>query len=429
MNIKKHEINEDFWFDSNYKTDIAQFKHCLNLFIKDFDKASALEEYPIFLDTNVLLLFYKLSNKAKVNFISFLKQNKDKIFITEHIKDEFLKSRLKVIDEGYLKASCSVPRELKKQSNLITNFINQNKSILEDYDGIYLELEDIVRTLDTVHCKLSIEIDKDIKRNKDIKYNDILLEEYSKIKIINNMTETELEFLKEKYTSLKKQTSTVFPGMMDRKKNNENEDGDFIIFHEMMKYMKEHNTNIVFLTNDKKEDWFEIDESKKINPQINYIVRTFHNTQHFNYILEADRTLSDILKIHIKSNTFMNDLQKENEILKKRSFLLDWSHDEFLRILNNDYLDKFSHSVSEIRLEFDTLISNIDFDQLLEENLTSADFHGEGVAIHGDIQNKKGSEVRIKIPFYFFGSCHIDNINKKIDIMNLEIEEHDIEIE
>ncbi|MBC2705137.1 PIN-like domain-containing protein [Desulfobacula sp.] len=235
--MENSEINENFWFDSNCKSDISQLKTCLSSFIQNFDKASKLTEYPIFLDTNVLLLFYKVSNKVKNNFFTFLKENIDNIYITEHIKNEFLKSRLKVINEDYLKVVSDVPKELKKQSNKITNFINTNKSILEDYDEIYLELKEIESDLEKTQDKLNIEINKNLKQNKNIKYNDILLEEYSKIQIVNNITEKELTFIKEKYLFLKEKASIVFPGMMDGKQKNENEDGDFIIFHEMMKYV------------------------------------------------------------------------------------------------------------------------------------------------------------------------------------------------
>jgi len=160
MNMEKNEINEDFWFDSNCKSDISQLKKSLSLFIQNFDKASSLKGYPLFLDTNVLLLLYKVSNKVKINFLNFLKDNIDNIYITEHVKNEFLKSRLKVINEDYLKVVSDVPKEFKKQSNRITNFINTNKSILEDYDEIYLELKEIESKLTRTHDKLNVEINK-----------------------------------------------------------------------------------------------------------------------------------------------------------------------------------------------------------------------------------------------------------------------------
>ena len=49
----------------------------------------------------------------KSNFWNFLKDNIDNIYITEHVKNEFLKSRLKVINEDYLKVVSDVPKELK----------------------------------------------------------------------------------------------------------------------------------------------------------------------------------------------------------------------------------------------------------------------------------------------------------------------------
>jgi len=425
--MENNEINESFWLYSNCKRDISQLKTGLSLFIQNFDKATKLKKYPIFLDTNVLLFFYKVSNKVKGNFISFLKENIGNIFITEHIKNEFLKSRIKVINEDFLNVLNHVPYELKKQSNKITHFININKSILDDYDEIYLELKEIESNLSKTHDKLSAEINKNLEENKNIKYNDILLEEYSRIQIIDNITEKELKFIREQYKMLKEKASVCFPGMMDGKQKNENEDGDFIIFHEMMKYMKEHDTNIVFLTNDTKKDWFEIDENNKRHPQITYIESTYNNTKRFNYILDANRTLSSLLDIKIISHTFQRNLEKQNEILKQKSFYLDWSDDEFTRILNNSYLESFSHPVSEIEVEYGVQFLNIDFDRLLEENSTSGDFDGEGVASHKSMDSN-GNEVLLKTPFYFHGSCVIDSGNKTIIVDQLEIEEQETEI-
>lgn len=65
MKMENIEINEEFWFLSNNEGSINHLKKGLDLYSKDFQKASNLESMPIFLDANVLLYFYKVSNKVK----------------------------------------------------------------------------------------------------------------------------------------------------------------------------------------------------------------------------------------------------------------------------------------------------------------------------------------------------------------------------
>lgn len=423
----KVEINESFWFSSNQKSDISQLKEGLNSYINCFEKASNLEEYPIFLDTNVLLFFYKVSNKVKKNFIDFLEKNRGNIYITEHIQEEFLKSRVRVINNDYINVLKDVPNDLKSNVNKISSFINSNKTLLNDYSDIYSELQDVESNLLSICNKLDSEINKDLKKNKNIKYNDPLLDAYSNISVISNISIEEKKFIKDNFFLLKKQNEIIYPGMMDGKNKDANGDGDFIVFHEVMKYMKENDTNVIFLTNDIKEDWFEIDSKKNRHPQISYIDITYKNTGKFNFILEANRTLSDLLDVKISSNTYQKVWAKQNKLLKEKTFNYSWVDDIFRDILNNRYLDDFSHPVSDIEIEYGVDLSNIDFDVLLEDSQSFAEFSGEGVASSISV-GENNNEVTLQIRFYFHGSCVFYLDDKSIEIDTLTIDEQDTEV-
>lgn len=421
------EISEKFSFTAKFESDISHLKTGLDSYINNYEKAKNLDSMPIFLDTNVLLYFYKVSNKVKKNFIQFLRDNITEIYITEHVKNEFLKSRVKVINNDYLNVLKDVPSDFKKQINKVTHFINSNKILLNDYADIYLELQDIENNLSLISNKLTTEIKKDLEKNKNIKYNDPLLDEYCNIKVINNLSEAEIKFVKEEFTKLNNDGCSIYPGMKDDKKTNSNSDGDFIIFHEMMKYMKEQDSNIIFLTNDIKEDWFEIDTHKNKQPHLSYIEITYNNTNRFNYILEANRTLSDLLDIKINSNTYQKKRAQEEKILKEKSFFFSWADEFFLDYINNRCPDIFSLPISQVELEYGVELSDVDFGQLLDDNQTPAVFYGNGIA-YNLTKDEDDNEVAVQISFSFNGSCTIYSEDKTIDIDELSIDEEEVEV-
>lgn len=424
--MSEFTIDENFWLLSNQESDISNLRDGLGQYIKNFEKATALEYYPIFLDTNVLLYFYKVSNKAKENFIKFVDSNINNVFITEQVKSEFLKSRIRVINNDYLNVLKDVPSQLEKNINSLTRFINSSKTLLSDYGDIYPDLKDVESSLLSILGKLDAEIKKDLEKNKNIKYNDPLLNTYSKISVVKNLSSNELEFLKKKFDSLANQDSIVYPGMSDNKKRN-NSIGDFIIFHEIMKYMKQESTSVTFLTNDTKEDWFEIDGKGKKHPFIPYIESTFNNTRNFNYILDANRNLSEILKIEIKTNTYLKTWHKQKEILKQKTLVHEWIDEIFLDSIHDDYLDDFSVPISQVEFTDNVELSDIDFDMLLDSSESSADFYGSGNAFNTSTDTDD-NKVTYYIDFNFYGSCNINIQDRTVDIYDLQIDESEVEV-
>ena len=131
--------------------------------------------------------------------------------------------------------------------------------------------------------------------------NDELLQAVSQCTILEPLSTEELAFVKQKYEEClnlfdKKKIDEIgrycyaFPGCGDKKKD-DNEDrikeSDLVIYHEMLKYMKQFDTNVVFLTFDlKKGDW--VPGYGHNDVFLHYVENQYIQTGHVIYIKSGD---------------------------------------------------------------------------------------------------------------------------------------------
>ena len=304
------KIDKDFSFDSSAHMSINSVKEALNKYSENFENAKNLNSnIPIFLDTNVLLNYYGMSSSEKTKLIEFLNEKSDVIIITKQIEKEFIRNRVSVINDYFSslkKIKTVVEKDLINDIKNKFNSVLGNKILKEDYSDywnlINNQLEKLNKELfeeDTAKSKLFDSIDEQIKVNKHIKIEDNVLDTYQNFTVTESLDENELTFLKSEYKRLlalyKDTKETVrwklaFPGCGESKELDK-ADGDFIIYHEILKYMKKNKTDAILLTNDvTKDDWI----SKKNEPFIHYIEKTYLNSNQNLYIFEAQRLLADI---------------------------------------------------------------------------------------------------------------------------------------
>ena len=308
------EINEEFCFDTSKKLTIEIAHKALKNYSENLSAASELENsIPIILDTNVLLQYYGMSQVEKKKLIKFLNQNKDRIFLTAQIEKEFLRNRIKVINSSFFTPLKGIPAELEKMyedvKNKFKSFLNNRKNILEnDYPNIwYLLLEkeeklnEIFEDKQILSESLAQEIETTTMDYKHIHLVDKLLEVCTNFKITPPLSDKEEDFVRKQYDALSKKYEQVkelerreitFPGCGDRS-NKEDPYGDFIIFHEILKFMVSEKdgldkTDVIFLTLEKvKGDWFY----KDLAPITHYIEKAFLLTDKILFITHADKPL------------------------------------------------------------------------------------------------------------------------------------------
>lgn len=183
-------------------------------------------------------------------------------------------------------------------------------------------------------------------------------------KVGNALTDEELDNYKKKIDL--RYSKKIPPGYKDANKPDDKKYGDAINWLETIKYSTENKKNIIYITDDKKEDWIETINGKKIGPRkellsefycstggnIIYIYNTYSFLEAFNkYINDGeniDKEVIDEVKDldYIKSDSFYlddikNKLDKYSSISGENCNIIKMYNDE-KNIYNTilEYLNK-----------------------------------------------------------------------------------------
>jgi len=173
--------------------------------------------------------------------------------------------------------------------------------------------------------------------------------------------------------------------------------GDFLIWKQILSHSKTNSIeNVIFITNDNKEDWWHIHEGKTISPRVELIeealneakIKIFHMYNLNNFIKHAKQSLAaNISNQSIKEIEIINNIEFEkyeekylsnkNYIKIKNIFYKEFSDykdknfcfnypDKF--IYSNKYINNKSNSLNNILLNW--IRKNYNFDSL-ETNMIS----------------------------------------------------------
>ncbi|WP_131535512.1 PIN-like domain-containing protein [Pedobacter nototheniae] len=292
-----------------FKQTLKSHKEVLDRYYAGFDEAKSLKgDYKIFLDTNVILRIYSTSFKARGKLLQFFKDYGSRIVLTSQVQWEFVKNRENVISQFNNEVTTTIPDNFNKDIiNTITSFRNKNKSKLVDYPDVEVKLEklqnDAADLLKLISESISV---KNISTN-EIMYNDDFITEFQGMELLEPLEEKFIKEIKAEFdlflntldkNDIEKQIFKTFPGCYEKKEKQDDPYGDYIIFHEMMKYALEKQKDIIFITEDvTKGDWMQVGKS----PHIHYVENFYLNTKKLLYILDGERTFDLLLDINFKS--------------------------------------------------------------------------------------------------------------------------------
>lgn len=201
----------------------------------------------IVIDTNILLNFYRYSNETREELYKALESVKDRLWIPYQVAYEYFKDKKIVITDTY-KAFNELLNETKNCFNKLSNTIENTATkqlkckndVLKKLNNYYKEIHDIIKT------------------EQESKKENASEEKVEKLifKLFNNSIGDEIigdEYEKIKEEGLNRIQNKIPPGYKDSDKE---ENGDYYIFYSMIKYAKEKQKHIIFVTDDTKEDWF-----------------------------------------------------------------------------------------------------------------------------------------------------------------------------
>lgn len=258
----------------------------------DDDLVRVFREGIVALDTNVLLDLYRYGEKARGKFFAILESFASTLWIPHQVVKEFWRNRVSVIAE--VGSAAQVP-DLKKSKNIaisaLTSWGGRARAEEETQRSIALLEEayrDVADTLssvtglDTGSIGLDTTVDPVLAR----------LEPLTLGHVGEAPTEAELTALilagAARFEALRP------PGYMDGQKHGQTEQGtgDFLLWHQLIGHARNLQREVVLITRDEKEDWWQLDGSRRlIGPRVELVQEMLEHAGVRFHLLHPERLL------------------------------------------------------------------------------------------------------------------------------------------
>ena len=289
----------------------------------------------IVFDTNLLLNTYHLSKLEREAFVKFVNQNKGRIVIPSQVDLEYQNHRIEFLS-GYNTKLANLEREVISALDGIKGIISGQKvsdnikrlecnhifkydfpsevqiieKLVKDYSALFeivaSDRDKLLTDIDSFKTSITEKIASFNLNSSDMYMDDELYKALSSCVFLDNLSKEETDYIKVKYSEClnvfnQEKSDTIgcykfaFPGCGDRNKEEDKgkcKESDMIIYHEILRYIKSENKNVIFITLDTtKGDW--VPGKKHNDASLHYIENEFLLTGHVVYIKSgADLPLS-----------------------------------------------------------------------------------------------------------------------------------------
>ncbi|MDJ0505742.1 MAG: PIN domain-containing protein, partial [Nostocales cyanobacterium LE14-WE12] len=304
------------------------------------DFSNLWENATFVFDTNFLLDLYRVSRPTVEDFLKILEHlhRQNRIWLPYQVADEFLRRREKEIDSeaaSFNKALSELDRwksEQQEFKSLRANLAQAGRIVAAEVENLFDKQKNYFDAVDEVE-KVFQEKIKELA-NSHFPFdadNDIILERLLLIfdsKVGNPYDKQSLQSLYKEAEDRYKKLQP--PGFMDAKeKEDERKYGDFILWKQILTFAERESLPIVFITGEKKEDWWIKKNGEIVAPHIElrrefqeYVKQPFwmYRTQRF-IEMAKDKLMVEIDPRSIEETNTIADAdlsdEKENEAIKE----------------------------------------------------------------------------------------------------------------
>lgn len=347
--MKKH-------FEGYYKLTKKQFEKLWDNCIFSFD-------------ANVLLNLYRYSIDTRSDLIKIINSISDRIWIPHQVALEFHRNRLAVIVNQSDTYTHSI-KQFEKYFNSISDSIeSKTHPYLKDSSKYLTSLK---KTIDEIIKNL----EKEQKKYSKLIENDLILSSLSTL-FSKNVGEP---YNDEKLNSLYKEGESRYkeeipPGYLDTKtKIGKKIYGDLIIWNQLIDKSIEDKTPIIFITNEKKADWWQIIKDSIMGPRPELINEFKVKTNNQFYLYHINNFMKN-------SDEYLNQAVKQSTI-KEMNALTEYDQ-TVLRNLANE----ISHSFNK-----EAIREMMGLGHAMEESLKS--FSAQKQALAESLKGLQGIDLK-----------------------------------
>lgn len=235
----------------------------------DAEKKDLWDQATFVFDTNVYLNLYRYTEKTRSLLLGALNELRERLWMPNHVAHEFMKNRNIVIWETNHRYS-DLHSGAEKFIESCRTSLN-----LDPSDGDLNELKKLLNDwIETAKEKNIL-----VTNSHEDKILDQLLSLYDG-KVGPQFSEDELKTLEQDGKT--RYAAEIPPGYKDSGKqkgdNQNNTYGDYMVWKQILNYAASSKKDIILVTNDQKEDWWETLHNQTIGPRIELRKEFFENT-------------------------------------------------------------------------------------------------------------------------------------------------------
>ena len=298
-------------------------------------------------DTNVLLNLYRYSKETSEETLSLYESINKRLVFSYYVAEEFSKNRKKVEANSLSEYNKYISNIEKKYSDLLNELDSIPEKRISSKEKIK---ESIIKNKERVISSIKKE-----KNNKEYLFKGDLETRICNLintNIISKYSKSDFEKIKSE--GIRRVKEEIPPGFKDSQKN---ENGDYHIFKSLIDYCKKENKDLIFVTDDQKEDMFlELNGIKYPRPEL---LNEFYNesgrkilifsVQEFlkNKVIFKESISEDLL-----SEIYLTSLQNSNYSTKTISRIKKYLY----YIIKNNTIDDIIQNNEEIQKNLRTIV-------------------------------------------------------------------------
>lgn len=251
--------------------------------LSDVEKKSLWDNATFVFDTNVFLNLYRYSKKTRDALLDAMTQLEDRIWMPYQVAYEFMRRRPEIIFETTERYS-----KLKQESD---KFLRLCSDMLR------------VKPSEREYVELQKYIDQWLASNKE---KNLIVESVTEDPILERILQlfenkVGSDFSKDEKEKIAKDGSARYakkipPGYMDAQKAKSGDDnnafGDLFVWKQILEFAAKNKHNIIFVTHDQKEDWWNKDHGKTLGPRPELRKEFFDNTATLFHMYTMDSFIS-----------------------------------------------------------------------------------------------------------------------------------------
>ncbi|MFZ2410289.1 MAG: PIN domain-containing protein, partial [Candidatus Methanoperedens sp.] len=263
-------------------------------------------------DANVLLNIYRYSQETSETLIDIFSKFSDRLWVPHQAASEYQRRRLGVIGKQE-SAYKDIQGLLTKEQKQIEKELNTYKM------HPFIKVADILEKIKNNFNEIEKDLDILKQKHPDLSADDELRDKITELfngKVGSSYSPEKLEEIYK--TGKKRYERKIPPGFEDKEKDGVREYGDLVLWFQIIDHAKSIKKPIIFVTDDRKEDWWLKFNVQTIGPQpelINEIFTTagadFYMYQTERFIEYAQKYLKE--KVNQKAIKEIREIKKSDE--------------------------------------------------------------------------------------------------------------------